>query len=97
MEEAAALMDRAPACLLLATIPGRDKHWGSLDVYAEAVRQVGREHPNIALADVNRHFKGLGKEAYADLMADEAHPNRTGQEHMARVVFEAITGDGDVQ
>ncbi len=97
VEEAAALMDRAPACLLLATIPGRDKHWDSLDVYAEAVRQVGREHPNVALADVNRHFKELGKEAYADLMADEAHPNRPGQEHMAKVVFEAITGEGDVQ
>lgn len=97
VEEAAALMDRAPACLLLASIPGRHKHWDSLDVYAEAVRQVGREHPNIAVADVNRHFKTLGKEAYADLMADEAHPNQTGQKHMAKVVFEAITGERDVQ
>lgn len=97
VEEAAGLMDRAPACLLLASIPGRDKHWDRLDVYAEAVREVGREHPNIAVADVNRHFKKLGKEAYADLMADEAHPNQTGQEHMAKVVFEAIIGEGDVQ
>ena len=91
-EEAAGVMKAAPACVLLATIPGNGKHWESLDCYAEGVRQLRREHPNITVADVNAHFKKMGFEKFKTLMADGAHPNREGQQEMAKVVFEAVTG-----
>jgi len=91
-EEAAGVMKAAPACVLLATIPGNDKHWESLDCYAEGVRGLGRTHPNITVADVNAHFKKMGFDKFKTFMADGAHPNREGQREMAKVVFEAITG-----
>jgi lysophospholipase L1-like esterase/SAM-dependent methyltransferase len=95
VEEVAGGMKEPPACILLASIPGRDKAWDRLDAYAEAVREAGRQYPNLAVADVNRHFKEMGKEAYASLMTDEAHPNQAGQEEMAKVLFQTITGGGE--
>ncbi|KPJ56388.1 MAG: hypothetical protein AMS16_02535 [Planctomycetes bacterium DG_58] len=92
-EEAAGVMKTAPACVLLATIPGNGKHWESLDCYAEGVRELGRRHKNLTVADVNAHFKKMGFEKFKTLMADGAHPNRNGQREMAKVVFEAITGE----
>ena len=86
-------MKRAPALVLLATIPGRGKHWETLDCYAEGVRELGRKHKNLTIADVNAHFKAMGREKFETLMADGAHPNRNGQREMARVVFEAIAGE----
>jgi lysophospholipase L1-like esterase len=92
LEEVAGTMDRPPACVMLATIPGRDEHWQTLDPYAQAVRDFAAGHPNVTVADVNAHFKAMGKEAYQPLMGDEAHPNDAGQMEMAKVVFEAMAG-----
>jgi lysophospholipase L1-like esterase len=92
-EEVASVMRKPPALVLLATIPGKDQHWETLDCFAEAVRAFGKEHPNVAVADVNGFFKSLGKEKSAPLMSGEAHPNASGQREMAKVVFEAITGE----
>ena len=93
LEEVAGVMKAAPACVLLATLPGNDKHWESLDGYAEGVRGLGKEHPNVTVADVNAHFKQMGFEKFRTFMADGAHPNREGQRELAVVVFEAITGE----
>jgi len=90
LEEVAALMDSPPACVILATIPGRDQHWRTLDPYAAAVRKLAEDKRNIAVADVSAHFKAMGKSQYAAYMGDEAHPNKRGQAEMAKVVFEAI-------
>ena len=35
----------------------------------------------------------MGFDRFKTLMADAAHPNVPGQREMAKVVFEAITGD----
>jgi len=94
VEEVAGQMKKPPACIFIATVPGRDKAWERLDVYAEAVREIGREHPNVSVADANAYFKQLGKEAYAALMADEAHPNKVGQERIATVLLQTIAGEG---
>jgi len=91
-EEVAGVMKKAPACVLLATVPGGDKHWESLDCYAEGVRGLGKTYPNVTVADVNAHFKKIGAEKSKTLMADVAHPNVKGQQEMAKVVFKAITG-----
>jgi len=90
LEEVAGVMEHPPACVILATIPGRDKNWEKLDPYAQAVRELVRDHPNLTVADVNAHFKAIGKAGYFGLMGDEAHPNDLGQSEMAEVVFEAI-------
>jgi lysophospholipase L1-like esterase len=92
LEEVAGVMEKPPAAVLLATIPGRDAHWDSLDCYAEGARELGKQHKNVAVADCNGFFKPMGKEKYATLMADGAHPNREGQREMAKVVFRTITG-----
>ena len=93
VEEAAGLMKVPPAVVFLASIPGKDKEWETLDCYADAVRALGAKYRNVAVADVNGYFKKLGKDKYAGLMSGEAHPNVEGQKEMARVVFEAITGE----
>lgn len=93
IEEVAGQMETAPAGLFIATVPGRDKAWERLDVYAQAVRDIADEHPNVTVADANCHFKEMGKEAYAALMADEAHPNGKGQEEIAKVLFRTIVGE----
>lgn len=93
VEEVAALMDSPPAAVFIATVPGRSKHWETLDCYAEAVRGLAKRHPNVTVADANGRFKAMGRESYARLMSDEAHPNREGQRELARVVFEAIAGE----
>jgi len=92
VQEAAGMMKAPPACVFIATIPGRQKHWETLDAYAQAVRDLGKAHANVAVADVNAHFKSLGQEAYARLMSDEAHPNAGGQQEIANVLFETLTG-----
>jgi len=92
-EEVAGVMKQAQACILIATVPGRDKHWETLDCYAEGVRELGRKHPNLTVADANAHFKAMGRKKYASLMADEAHPNKEGQREMATVLFRTITGE----
>jgi hypothetical protein len=92
-EEVAGVMKQAPACVLLATIPGNGKHWESLDCYAQGVRALGKQHPNVTIADINAHFKAMGFDKFRTLMADGAHPNRDGQRQVAEVVFEAITGE----
>lgn len=93
LEEVAGVMKRPPACVVLATIPGNGEHWETLDCYAEGVRALGKSHPNLTVADVNGHFKRMGFDRFKTLMADGAHPNVQGQREMAKVVFEAITGD----
>ena len=93
LEEVAGVMKRPPACVVLATIPGNGEHWETLDCYAEGVRALGKAHPNLTVADVNGHFKQMGFDRFKTLMADGAHPNVQGQREMAKVVFEAITGD----
>jgi len=92
-EEVAGVMKRAPACLVIATVPGRRSHWETLDCYAEGLRELGRKHPNLAVADANAYFKAMGQEKYASLMADEAHPGKQGQREMAKVLFRTITGE----
>jgi lysophospholipase L1-like esterase len=92
LEEVAGCMKEPPACLLLAPVPGRDAHWEWLDCYANVVRDLGREFPNLAVADANADIKALGQPAWARLMADEAHPNAEGQKRIARTVFSALTG-----
>ena len=93
VEEVAGSMKRPPACVLIAPIPGRKTNWEKLDAYAEGVRRLGVKHANVPIADANAHFKKMGQPAYSKLMADEAHPNPTGQTEMAKAVFEAITGE----
>ena len=93
LEEVGGVMKRPPACVVLATIPGNGEHWETLDCYAEGVRALGKAHPNLTVADVNGHFKQMGFDRFKTLMADGAHPNVQGQREMAKVVFEAITGD----
>ncbi len=92
-EECAGAMKEAPACVMLATIPGNRQHWETLDCYAEGIRELCKKHPNLALADVNAHFKTMGLDKFKTFMADGAHPNHAGQAEMTRVVFEAITGE----
>jgi lysophospholipase L1-like esterase len=92
LEEVAALMKTPPAGLLLATMPGRDADWNTLDSYAAAVRKLAEKCTNLTVADVAAHFKAMGKEKYARFMADEAHPNAAGQLEIAKVVFQTITG-----
>ena len=92
VQEAAGMMKAPPACVFIATIPGRQKHWETLDAFAQAVRDLGKAHANVAVADASAHFKSLGQEAYAKLMGDEAHPNASGQQEIADVLFETLTG-----
>ncbi len=92
VEEVAGQMKTPPACIFIATVPGREKAWERLDVYAQAVREVADQHPNVTVADANGHFKEMGKEAYAPLMTDEAHPNGNGQEEIAKVLFHTLLG-----
>ena len=91
-EEVAGVMQRPPAVIFLATVPGRDKHWDTLDCYAEGVRRLSTQYPNVTVADCHGRFKPLGKEKYKELMADGAHPNRQGQREMANEVCKTITG-----
>jgi len=93
VEEVAALMEKPPAVVFIATIPGREKHWETLDCFAAGVRGLPAHHPNVTVVDAGGRFKAMGKEACSRLMADEAHPNVEGQKELARVVFEAITGE----
>jgi lysophospholipase L1-like esterase len=92
VEEVAGTMKAPPACLVLAPTPGRQVNWEALDAYAQGVRELVKNHPNLTLVDANAHMKQLGQEAYAPLMADEAHPNPEGQKVMAGLLFRAITG-----
>ncbi|MFB3893337.1 MAG: GDSL-type esterase/lipase family protein [Phycisphaerae bacterium] len=92
IEEAAGTMKAPPACVFIATVPGKDKHWETLDPYAAAVRELVKAHPNTAVADANGRIKSLGKEAYARMMTDEAHPNADGHREIAKALFETITG-----
>ncbi len=94
VEEVAGLMDSPPAAVFLATVPGRQTHWETLDCYAEGIRKLKTKHRNITVADVGAHMKALGKEKYRRFMADEAHPNAEGHKQIAKVVFEAIIGAG---
>lgn len=93
VEEVAALMEKPPAVVFIATIPGREKHWETLDCFAEGVRGLAARFPNVTVADAAGRFKAMGREAYSKLMADEAHPSAEGQREIARIVFEAITGE----
>jgi len=93
LEEVAGVMKKAPAGVVIATMPGNGKHWESLDCYAEGVRTLAKKHPNITVADVNAYFKTMGFETFKTFMADGAHPSREGQREVAKVVFEAITGE----
>ena len=92
VEEVAGVMKKRPTCVLLAPTPGRQTNWMALDAYAQGVRELGKRHRNVTIADANAHMKQLGQDAYAKLMADEAHPNPEGQKVMAEIVFRAITG-----
>jgi len=94
LEEVAGLMKSPPAAVIIASVPGRSKHWDSLDCYAEGVRGLKAKHPNVTIADAGGRFKKLGQPAYAKLMADEAHPGREGHKEFAKIVFEAITAAG---
>jgi lysophospholipase L1-like esterase len=91
VEEVAAVVERPPACILIATLPGRKANWEALDGYAKGIRALGRRHPNLTVADANGHFKKMGQPAYSKLMSDEAHPNRAGQRALAKVLFDTIT------
>jgi lysophospholipase L1-like esterase len=93
VEEVAALMERPPAAVFIATTPGREKHWETLDCFAEGVRGLSARFPNVTVADAGGRFKAMGQEACSKLMADEAHPSEAGQKELAKVVFEAITGE----
>lgn len=92
VEEVAGVMKKRPACVLLAPTPGRQANWMALDAYAQGVRDLGMRHRNVTVADANASMKQLGQEAYAKLMADEAHPNPEGQKVMAEILFRTITG-----
>jgi lysophospholipase L1-like esterase len=87
LEEAAGVMEKVPACVVIATIPGRKGHWESLDCYAEGIRELGKKYPNLTIADANGVFKAMGQPAYAPLMSDEAHPNKKGQVEMGKILF----------
>ena len=93
VEEVAGAVRRPPACILIATIPGNKANWERLDCYAQGIRELGKKHPNVTVADANAHFKKMGQPAYAKLMSDEAHPNRAGQQEMAEVLLRTIAGE----
>jgi lysophospholipase L1-like esterase len=92
IEELAGCMKSPPAVMPIAPIPGRKANWNALDAFAAGVRDLCKEHPTLALADANAHFKAVGPEQYPSYMSDEAHPNAKGQQEMAKVLFAAITG-----
>jgi len=92
IEEVAGGMKTPPAVMPIAPTPGRKANWTALDAYAEAVRELGRTQKTLSVIDANGHFKAIGPEKYPSYMADEAHPNKKGQQEMAKVVFRAITG-----
>lgn len=94
LEETGGTMKTPPACMVLTTIPGRKEHWNTLDPYAEAIRDLEKIYPDLTIADLNRHFKEKGIEAYAAFMSDEAHPNSSGHKEMAKFLFRLITGRG---
>jgi lysophospholipase L1-like esterase len=94
IEEVAATMKTPPAVMPIAPTPGRKANWLALDGYAQAVRELCRKHKTLTVIDANGYFKAIGAEKYPSYMADEAHPNRKGQQEMAKLVFRAITGGG---
>lgn len=92
LEEVAGLMKTPPACIIITTIPGKKKHWETLDCYAVGIREIGRKYKNITIADINKHFKGIGRNGYIPYMRNEAHPSAKGYQEMADQLFKIITG-----
>jgi len=90
LEEVAGATSTKPACIVLSPMPGRDVNWNALDPLAQGVRDLCAANPNITVADANAYFKAMGKENYAKLMGDEAHPNAKGHQKMAELVIKAI-------
>ncbi|MBN1673912.1 MAG: CIA30 family protein [Kiritimatiellae bacterium] len=70
------------AILLLPTIPGKRHRFVMMDDYAECVREVAARR-GLAMCDVQKVFKALGREGVENYFADMAHPNEAGHQLMA--------------
>ena len=75
--------------LLLATIPGLGHAFTALDDYREVVKEVGAAR-GVMVFSPGEGFQGMGREGYAQYMADFAHPNAAGHQFIAKSIFEYI-------
>jgi lysophospholipase L1-like esterase len=82
--------DGTAAVLLMTPIPGKNARFLMMDDYAEAVRELAAGR-GVALCDMHRVFKALGRSGLDSYMADQAHPNAQGHVLMAETLADMLS------
>ncbi|OGF49780.1 MAG: hypothetical protein A2231_04575 [Candidatus Firestonebacteria bacterium RIFOXYA2_FULL_40_8] len=92
LEEAAGLMKKAPAVIIVTTNPSAlENLWDSMDSYAQGLRDFTAKNKNIMLVDFMKYFKAMDRNDYKQkFLEDTTHPSTNGNNEMAELILKAI-------